>query len=92
MSEYSIHEVRNSGHLKYEIRRELTQYELRAIYKYASDKQISFADALQVYLDEVQMMVDIEVRKKLENDILFGVMKDLGEGNRAPYLSVPKGE
>ena len=77
MSEYSIHEVRNSGHLRYEIRRELTQDELRAIYKYASDKQISFADALQTYLDEVQELVDAEVKRRLENDILFGVMKDV---------------
>ena len=77
MSEFSIHEVRGSGHLRYEIRRELTQDELRAIYKYASDKQISFSDALQAYLDEAQRLIDAEVKKRLENDILFGVMKDV---------------
>ncbi len=72
MSEFSIHEIRDSGHLQYEIRRELTQDELRAIYKYASDKQISFADALQAYLDEVQELVNAEVKRRLVNDILFG--------------------
>ena len=72
MSEFSIHEIRDSGHLRYEIRRELTQDELRAIYKYASEKQISFADALQAYSDEVQELVNAEVKKRLVNDILFG--------------------
>ena len=72
MSEFSIHEIRDSGHLRYEIRRELTQDELRAIYKYASDKQISFADALQAYSDEFQELVNAEVKKRLANDILFG--------------------
>ena len=71
MSEFSIHEIRDSGHLWYEIRRELTQDELRAIYKYASDKQISFADALQVYSDECQRLVNEEVKSRLVNDILF---------------------
>lgn len=72
MNEYSIHEIRGSGHLRYEIRRELTQDELRAIFKYASEKQIPFADALQAYLDEVQKLVDAEVKRVLTNDILFG--------------------
>lgn len=72
MSEFSIHEIRDSGHLRYEIRRELTQDELRAIYKYASDKQISFADALKAYSDEFQELVNAEVKRRLVNDILFG--------------------
>lgn len=72
MSEFSIHEVRDSGHLRYEIRRELTQDELRAIFKYASDKQIPFADALQAYSDEIQELVNAEVKRRLVNDILFG--------------------
>lgn len=72
MSDFSIHEVRGSGHLQYEIRRKLTQDELRAIYKYASDKQISFADALQAYSDELQDLVNAEVKSRLTNDILFG--------------------
>ena len=71
MGEFSIHEIRDSGHLQYEIRRELTQDELRAIYKYASEKQIPFADALQAYSDEVQELVNAEVKKRLVNDILF---------------------
>ena len=72
MSEFSIHEIRDSGHLRYEIRRELTQNELRAIFKYASEKQIPFADALQEYSDEIQELVNAEVKKRLVNDILFG--------------------
>ena len=72
MNEFSIHEIRDSGHSRYEIRRELTQDELRAIFKYASEKQIPFADALQAYSDEVQRLIDAEVKKKLVNDILFG--------------------
>lgn len=72
MSDYSIHEIRDSGHLRYEIRRELTQDELRAIFKYASEKQIPFADALQAYSDECQRLVNEEVQKRLLNDILFG--------------------
>lgn len=75
MSDFSIHEIRGSGHLGYEIRREITQDELRAIYRYASEKQIPFADALQVYLDEAQELVDAEVKRRLENDILFGKEK-----------------
>lgn len=75
MNEFSIHEIRDSGHLRYEIRRELTQDELRAIFKYASEKQIPFADALQAYSDEVQRLVDAEVKKRLVNDILFGKEK-----------------
>lgn len=72
MSDFSIHEVRDSGYLRYEIRRELTQDELRAIFKYASDKQIPFADALQAYSDEIQELVNAEVKRRLVNDILFG--------------------
>ena len=72
MSEFSIHEIRDSGHLRYEIRRELTQDELRAIFKYASEQQIPFADALQAYSDEIQRLVNAEVKKRLVNDILFG--------------------
>ena len=73
MIDFSIHEIRGSGHSQYEIRRELTQDELQAICKYASAQQIPFADALQAYLDEVQELVDAEVKRILENDILFGV-------------------
>lgn len=72
MGDFSIHEIRGSGHLQYEIRRELTQDELRAILKYASEQQIPFADALQAYSDEIQELVNAEVKKRLENDILFG--------------------
>lgn len=78
MSEFSIHEIKDSGHLRYEIRGKLTQDELRAVFKYASEKQISFADALQAYSDEVQRLVNAEVKKRLENDILFGKEKTNG--------------
>lgn len=84
MGELSIHEVRGSGHTQYEYRRTLDDWEIRAVLQYASDNGISFSDALKAYCDEIQKIVNHEITKRFEADILRG-LEDLGEGNRAPY-------
>lgn len=90
MGEISIHEVRGSGHTQYEYRRTLEDWEIRSIFQYASTNEVSFSDALQAYCNEMERIVSQEITKRFEADILRG-LKDLGEGNRAPYeVIVPK--